>query len=118
MTLYILTCANKRKGVFDIAVKTQFAKAEFICPDSSETRLRSCTEYLEKSGISVKEGHIYAVMPGLCDVHVHLREPGFSYKETMRTGTLAALHGGYTDEMCIRDSMKALCVLKPRLCLP
>lgn len=97
MTLYILTCANKRKGVFDIAVKTQFAKAEFICPDSSETRLRSCTEYLEKSGISVKEGHTYAVMPGLCDVHVHLREPGFSYKETMRTGTLAALHGGYTD---------------------
>ncbi|MBR0135367.1 MAG: dihydroorotase [Clostridia bacterium] len=35
-------------------------------------------------------------LPGLVDVHVHLREPGFSYKETIRTGTLAAAHGGYT----------------------
>ncbi|MCH5190815.1 MAG: dihydroorotase [Oscillospiraceae bacterium] len=36
------------------------------------------------------------VFPGFTDVHVHLREPGFSYKETIRTGTLAAAHGGYT----------------------
>ncbi len=36
------------------------------------------------------------MIPGLVDVHVHLREPGFSYKETIRTGTLAAAHGGYT----------------------
>ena len=35
------------------------------------------------------------VIPGLVDVHVHLREPGFSYKETIRTGTLAAAHGGF-----------------------
>ena len=34
--------------------------------------------------------------PGFCDVHVHFREPGFSYKETIRTGSLAAAHGGYT----------------------
>ena len=37
-----------------------------------------------------------AVLPGFCDVHVHFREPGFSYKETMRTGTLAAARGGCT----------------------
>ena len=36
------------------------------------------------------------IFPGFCDVHVHLREPGFSYKETMETGTLAAARGGYT----------------------
>jgi dihydroorotase len=36
------------------------------------------------------------VTPGFVDVHVHLREPGFSYKETIKTGTLAAAHGGYT----------------------
>ena len=35
------------------------------------------------------------VFPGLVDVHVHLREPGFSYKETIAAGTLAAAHGGY-----------------------
>ena len=38
----------------------------------------------------------YVRLPGFCDVHVHLREPGFSYKETIRSGSLAAAHGGYT----------------------
>ena len=37
-----------------------------------------------------------AVLPGLVDVHVHLREPGYSYKETIAAGTLAAAHGGFT----------------------
>ncbi len=36
------------------------------------------------------------VLPGFCDVHVHFREPGFSYKETMESGSRAAAHGGYT----------------------
>ena len=36
------------------------------------------------------------VFPAFCDVHVHLREPGFSYKETVETGTRAAARGGYT----------------------
>ena len=39
----------------------------------------------------------YAVFPGFCDVHVHFREPGFSYKETMETGSKASAKGGYTD---------------------
>ena len=38
----------------------------------------------------------YTVLPGFCDVHVHLREPGFSYKETIRSGSLAGARGGYT----------------------
>ncbi len=38
----------------------------------------------------------YTVFPGFCDVHVHFREPGFSYKETMRSGSLASARGGYT----------------------
>ena len=37
-----------------------------------------------------------AILPGFCDVHVHFREPGFSYKETMESGSSAAAHGGYT----------------------
>ena len=36
------------------------------------------------------------LLPGLVDVHVHLREPGFTQKETIATGTAAAAHGGYT----------------------
>ena len=38
----------------------------------------------------------FAVFPGFCDVHVHFREPGFSYKETMQTGSKASARGGYT----------------------
>ena len=39
---------------------------------------------------------VFTVFPGFCDVHVHFREPGFSYKETIRSGSLAAARGGYT----------------------
>ena len=39
------------------------------------------------------------IFPGFCDVHVHFREPGFSYKETIETGSSAAAHGGYTAVM-------------------
>ena len=38
----------------------------------------------------------YALLPGFCDVHVHFREPGFSYKETIASGSRAAARGGYT----------------------
>ena len=45
---------------------------------------------------SVSDGE-YVVFPGFCDVHVHFREPGFSYKETVISGSAAAARGGYTD---------------------
>lgn len=41
------------------------------------------------------------VLPAFADVHVHLREPGFSYKETIASGTRAAARGGYTDVCCM-----------------
>lgn len=45
------------------------------------------------------------VLPGFTDVHVHLREPGFSYKETVRTGTEAAAAGGFT-AICSMPNLK------------
>ncbi len=47
----------------------------------------------------------YAVFPGFCDVHVHFREPGFSYKETMATGSAAAARGGYS-AVCTMPNLK------------
>ena len=44
----------------------------------------------------VSDEHHYFIFPGFCDVHVHFREPGFSYKETILTGCRAAAAGGYT----------------------
>ena len=45
------------------------------------------------------------IFPGFADVHVHLREPGFSYKENIETGTKAAAHGGYT-AVCSMPNLK------------
>ena len=50
---------------------------------------------LAKRTLSDVEGE-YFLFPGFCDVHVHFREPGFSYKETIATGARAAKAGGYT----------------------
>ena len=48
------------------------------------------------SGVSIFDMNNYFVFPGLIDVHVHLREPGYFYKETILSGSKAAAHGGFT----------------------
>jgi dihydroorotase len=44
------------------------------------------------------------VLPGLIDMHAHLREPGFEYKETIKTGTMAAIRGGFTTVCCMPNT--------------
>ena len=65
--------------------------------------------------IELKNGSLF---PGFVDVHVHLREPGFSYKETIATGTRAAAHGGFT-AVCPMPNLKpvpdSLAHLRPQL---
>jgi dihydroorotase len=61
--------------------------------------IKALGQDLEKETIEFDE--IYdakgqLITPGLVDLHVHFREPGFEYKETIKTGSLAAAHGGYT----------------------
>ena len=51
---------------------------------------------ISKYDLGVNDAARYTVFPGFCDVHVHFREPGFSYKETIASGCLAAARGGYT----------------------
>lgn len=48
------------------------------------------------SAVESLDSSEYFIFPGFCDVHVHFREPGFSYKETIATGSMAAASGGYT----------------------
>ena len=62
------------------------------CDPTFGTRV---SNFLENSGIRVSNSE-YVIFPGFCDVHVHFREPGFSYKETIATGCAAAARGGYT----------------------
>ena len=72
--------------------------------DRVDDRLnKACRKFSPNIDISLAEGagidpaSNYTILPGFCDVHVHFREPGFSYKETIETGTAAAAHGGFTD---------------------
>jgi len=66
-------------------------------------------------GASVSMEHCF-LLPGFVDVHVHLREPGFLYKETIATGTAACARGGYSDVCAmpnlnpVPDSMEHLAV--------
>lgn len=62
----------------------------------SEGRIVSVSPRLPRDGAAVVELNHCFVVPGFVDVHVHLREPGFSYKETVASGTAAAAAGGYT----------------------
>ena len=59
---------------------------------------------LEPSGAPVLDAGGLHLFPGLIDVHVHLREPGQEYKETVATGTRAAAAGGFTGVACMPNT--------------
>jgi dihydroorotase len=64
-------------------------------------------ESLSAKGAEVLDASGTVVAPGLIDIHVHLREPGQEYKETVRTGTLAAAAGGFTAVACMANTVPA-----------
>lgn len=70
-----------------------------------EGRIVDVSPSVAEEGASVIELHNQLIVPGFVDVHVHLREPGFSYKETIYSGTSAAAHGGYT-AVCAMPNLK------------
>ena len=70
-------------------------KADMQAKMKDKASLVNC--FLSAEGFSSFNSSEYTIFPGFCDVHVHFREPGFSYKETIATGSLAAARGGYTD---------------------
>ena len=78
----VLDPASGKDDIFDVLVEDgHISKVEKNIPTDSH-------DIIEAEGLYV--------MPGLVDLHVHFREPGFEYKETIRTGSLAAAHGGVT----------------------
>ena len=62
----------------------------------SQGRIVSVSPSLPRDGARVLELNHLTIVPGFVDVHVHLRQPGFSYKETVASGSAAAAAGGYT----------------------
>ena len=66
-----------------------------------ENGIHKIAEHIEEEVDEVIEAKGQYLLSGLIDVHVHLREPGFSHKETIKTGTQAAAHGGFTTVMAM-----------------
>lgn len=72
-------------GVFDILIEDQKIKGVM---NPSELGVTNPNKIIDAKGLYV--------IPGLIDMHTHLREPGFEHKETIKTGTMAGLRGGFT----------------------
>lgn len=81
---------TRRDGLYDVLIKgDKIAKVEQEIKEEAD-------EVLDAEGCYV--------MPGLIDLHVHLRDPGQTYKETVETGANAAAHGGYTTVLAMPNT--------------
>ncbi|MBE7015393.1 MAG: dihydroorotase [Ruminococcaceae bacterium] len=83
-----MNCILKNANVY---TKSGFTKADVAISGKIIEKIGECNQ--DYPVIDATGKYIF---PGFIDVHVHLREPGFSYKETVKTGTMAAARGGYT----------------------
>jgi dihydroorotase len=88
---YVLSPGNKLEGIYDIYIEkgkiTEIREAGAIIPD---------TEYIDASD--------KLVVPGLIDLHVHFRDPGYTYKEDIISGSKAAAKGGFTTVCCMPNT--------------
>ena len=75
---------------------TDMTKAKIYAASLGSVFSDGVCSSLSVPGLSGFDSSEYVIFPGFCDVHVHFREPGFSYKETIATGSRAAARGGYT----------------------
>ncbi len=91
---HVIDPASGRDEIADLAV--QNGKIAWIKPPGSP----AVGETVRVDGL--------VICPGLVDIHVHLREPGFSHKETVATGTQAAVAGGFTSVCCMPNTDPAL----------
>lgn len=75
---------------------TTATKATVISPSLDASFAEGIGVSISSPEFSAFDSSRYVIFPGFCDVHVHFREPGFSYKETIATGSRASARGGYT----------------------
>ena len=90
----VIDPANKRDEIADL-----FIVDDRIADQSAIGNRRSAIDEIDARGL--------IVAPGLIDMHVHLREPGFSHKETIESGARAAAAGGFTTVVCMPNTLPA-----------
>lgn len=96
---YVIDPASATEGNYDILIKNDMVYKVFPNSDINEVDIKA-DKVIDASG--------KLVMPGLIDLHVHLREPGYEYKETILTGSMAAAAGGFTTICAMPNTRPAL----------
>ncbi|MDO8746468.1 MAG: dihydroorotase [Thermodesulfovibrionales bacterium] len=91
---HIIDPSQKIDGIGDVLIENGKI-IEIKMQDKKKKNQASCIVHHESESKPIDASGLY-IMPGLIDMHTHLREPGFEYKETIKTGTMAAVKGGFT----------------------
>lgn len=88
---YVIDPASKKEGYFDLLIEE-----DKIIKVETDIDIKELKAPINSEDITVIDASGKCIMPGFIDLHVHLREPGFEYKETIGTGSRAAAAGGFT----------------------
>ena len=96
---YVIDPASQIEGKYDVLIKDDLIikVGNNLDPNNLNVNVDQVIDALGKH-----------VMPGLIDLHVHLREPGYEYKETIETGSKAAAAGGFTTICAMPNTKPAL----------
>lgn len=92
---HVIDPSQNINGIGDILIENGKIK---------EIRLRPALLSPRPPSFDIIDASGLYILPGLVDMHCHLREPGFSHKETIKTGTLAGLKGGFTTLCCMPNT--------------
>ncbi len=100
---YMIDPASGTEGIRNILINTDTGKIEKIVP--AGTALEEVfPEAAKKENLQVIDATGKVIAPGLVDVHVHFRDPGFTYKEDIETGAKAAAKGGFTSVVLMANT--------------
>ena len=88
---FLVDPVSGRNGVFDILIE-----------DGHVAEVDTCIEVKDSYEVIDAKGKY--IMPGFVDLHEHFREPGYTYKETVKTGSMAAARGGFTSVFCMPNT--------------
>lgn len=98
---HVIDPSTRFDGEVDLLIDA--GKIIYLGPDAAEVA-RKQDETALHAPIEVIEAHGLLVVPGLIDIHTHLRDPGYEYKESIETGSAAAAAGGFTSIACMANT--------------
>ncbi len=86
----------------NVVFKDSIKKKDILIENGVISKIKDCVA--DEENLNIIDANNLFCMPGLVDLHVHLREPGFVEKETIKTGSLAAAKGGVTSLACMANT--------------